>query len=425
MRLKFIVLFLVLAIGVTLFFFSLEMYFHQEHLKMSALERVDYGRRTFINFIELDTKTLSSSLNAITYDEEIRQKYMGMDRNALYEYVNPLFIRLKEAYNVTHFYFILPNGTVFLRMHSRDMYGDEVKRSSFLEARDSGKIASEIELGKTAYALRVITPYYDGDSLIGYVELGEEINHFMLILKTDTENEFALIADKGLLDKESWTQIRDRQNLRNNWDDMINHVMIVSTTESGFTAGCFNERTIEIIEADRNYLIWIQNGSKTFVCSGFLITNPLGTHTGSILSLVDVTDQVTLAQSMYYIMIVMGAALFIVVILFGFYVSYLFTRPITELTSASKKVASGKLNVRMSYSSKDEIGELFAAFKHMLYDLKKSRDETDTRNTEIKKSKKELQEKVEELEKFNRFSVGRELKMIELKKNIKNLESKK
>ena len=42
----------------------------------------------------------------------------------------------------------------------------------------------------------------------------------------------------------------------------------------------------------------------------------------------------------------------------------------------------------------------------------------------IKERTKELQEKIEELEKFQKIAVGRELKMIELKKKIEELENK-
>jgi len=40
----------------------------------------------------------------------------------------------------------------------------------------------------------------------------------------------------------------------------------------------------------------------------------------------------------------------------------------------------------------------------------------------IKEAIEELQKKVEELEKFHRLTVGRELKMIELKKEIERLK---
>lgn len=44
--------------------------------------------------------------------------------------------------------------------------------------------------------------------------------------------------------------------------------------------------------------------------------------------------------------------------------------------------------------------------------------------TKIKETEKELRKRVEELEKFHGLTVGRELKMIELKKRIKKLENK-
>jgi C4-dicarboxylate-specific signal transduction histidine kinase len=42
---------------------------------------------------------------------------------------------------------------------------------------------------------------------------------------------------------------------------------------------------------------------------------------------------------------------------------------------------------------------------------------------EVQERTKDLKEKINELEKFHKLAIGRELKMIELKKRIKELES--
>jgi PAS domain S-box-containing protein len=54
---------------------------------------------------------------------------------------------------------------------------------------------------------------------------------------------------------------------------------------------------------------------------------------------------------------------------------------------------------------------------------KQAEEDIKKKTEELEKSKKELEEKLKELERFSRLSVGRELRMIELKKRVKELES--
>lgn len=94
--------------------------------------------------------------------------------------------------------------------------------------------------------------------------------------------------------------------------------------------------------------------------------------------------------------------------------------------------------------SKTEIGDLVITFNEMIKGLKESHTVLEESKTvleirveartkelkkltegleeEIKKRIKEIQEKMQELEKFHRLAVGRELKMIELKEEIKKLK---
>ncbi len=102
--------------------------------------------------------------------------------------------------------------------------------------------------------------------------------------------------------------------------------------------------------------------------------------------------------------------------------------PILKLKETADKIATGDLEVAVDIKTKDEIGALATSFNHMIKDLKESRqkleESTKTLEQKVKERTRELQAKVEELEKFDKLSIDRELKMIELKKEIENLKKR-
>ncbi len=136
--------------------------------------------------------------------------------------------------------------------------------------------------------------------------------------------------------------------------------------------------------------------------------------------------------------------------------------PIKQLLGAMGKIGGGELDYRAKTKRQDEIGDLFSSLNVMAEKLKdrtenlerekenleeKVRERTmDLENmtqaleirirartkeledltgkleNEVAQRTKELQEKVQVLERFQRLVVGRELKMVELKKKIKKLD---
>jgi methyl-accepting chemotaxis protein len=119
---------------------------------------------------------------------------------------------------------------------------------------------------------------------------------------------------------------------------------------------------------------------------------------------------------------------FFLAILAGLYLSKRITRPIISLRNAAAEIGEGRLDTKIEVKTRNEIGELASAFNQMAGDLKKSRKEIEdyskTLEKKVKERTKELEQTNEELERFNKLAVGRELKMIELKKRIKELEGK-
>jgi len=121
--------------------------------------------------------------------------------------------------------------------------------------------------------------------------------------------------------------------------------------------------------------------------------------------------------------------LFIVVVLtlFGnILVSRNLIRPLKKLLKGSKEITRGNLDFRIETESRDELGELSIQFNKMTQQLKEGKVNLEESKAALKIKVKErtgeLQEKVKELERFQKFAVGREIKMVELKEESARLK---
>lgn len=131
------------------------------------------------------------------------------------------------------------------------------------------------------------------------------------------------------------------------------------------------------------------------------------------------------------------------------------TKPIIKLRDAAVEIGKGRLETKIDIKTNDEIGELAQTFGQMVTTLKefykgleekvqertKELEEarasleikvrartkelqelTERQEETIEKRTEEIKERMGELERFHRLVIGRELKMVELKKEIKELK---
>lgn len=130
------------------------------------------------------------------------------------------------------------------------------------------------------------------------------------------------------------------------------------------------------------------------------------------------------------------------------FISFLMSRnlinPLRKLVKGTDEIAKGNLDFEIKIESKDEFGELSTHFNEMtqqLREMKMALEEAKTTleirvigrtreleeltkslDGQVRKRTEELREKIQELEKFQDFAVGREIKMVELKEQIKKLK---
>ena len=158
----------------------------------------------------------------------------------------------------------------------------------------------------------------------------------------------------------------------------------------------------------------------------------LGTHSNipemnwALLIELDVKEALSPLQRMKYVLLGIILIIPLLAVITSYYFSLFISKPIIQLKNAAKEVGQGNFDVEIQINSKDEVGELATSFKEMIIDLKKVA-EADRKAIQANAQLKfinELEQKNKELEEFHDVVVSRELKMIELEKEIAKLKKK-
>jgi methyl-accepting chemotaxis protein len=139
--------------------------------------------------------------------------------------------------------------------------------------------------------------------------------------------------------------------------------------------------------------------------------------------IVDATKKNTLQVTAYFALIAFVTSILLYII------GLIIVKPILRLADKAKnlnKTLDDQTYERMTTSSNDEIGVLAASFNEMAEGLQVSRKNLKDLNNDLENKvterTEELSRTMVDLERMNKLMVGRELKMIEMKEEMKKLK---
>ncbi len=317
---------------------------------------------------ESDTVKLSSTLDVLLENGPIKKAFLERDREKLYRIASPIFQNLKTNYSITHWYFILPepDSKCFLRVHDPTNYGDTINRHTYLDSVKTKSYGTGLELGQTAFALRVVHPYYDKGKLIGYMELGEEIDSFFQTLKQGTDNEFGLVILKKYLSRSGWHSVRQTQGLRDNWDD-LKDLLIVDNTATNITLDLNVD--FEKLPDAGVFLNNLTAGSKHYNLAVFPLYDAGNRKVGGIFAYTDITHLYNRLISLIIRMAVILSAVVILIAFVTYYILKSIGGEIGTFMDIFTKGASGDLTKRIELSTGDEVGMLSNEFNKFMGNL--------------------------------------------------------
>lgn len=299
------ILLIISIVCISGYIYFLSSYSKQILITHVASREIKNSQNIFNVIKNRDIGAMSSVLDGIMLDKAYKDLFLKGDRLALYNYSQPFFRNIKDDYEITHFYFHLPDGTNFVRIHDKSKFNDKINRLTFKQAVDSKSMGSGIELGQTAFALRVVKPYYDGDKLIGYVELGQEMDHFLRILKETTNDNYSIFVDKKVLNKDNWVTIRTAAGLNSNWESFKNLVEMNSTTQSlqneDFILNCLNETNAQkVFDSKGGDSLNVGEIGLGTSCGGFDLLDASNNKIGVVLLSSDISSDLVTINSFIY-----------------------------------------------------------------------------------------------------------------------------
>jgi hypothetical protein len=258
---------------------------HERAVQRASLREMVGESFAFERSQAFEEERLAGFLDLVMANAELARRFAARDREALRAAAAPTFERLRDLNGVTQWSFHSPDPAdgVFLRMHRPEVHGDVVRRPSFLEAVATGREGSGRELGRTAYAVRVVRPWRVEGRLIGYVELGIDLHTFLNQLRSVRFEEYGVLLVKGRLDKEGWGRTKGARG----WNDRPD--LVVADTTSSDPEMLRGFATITDLPSQPTQLDRIERRGATLERGAF----PLVARDGTVEGLVVVERDVT------------------------------------------------------------------------------------------------------------------------------------
>lgn len=242
--------------------------------------------------IDSSAAMLGAAMEVLAADQGMRQALSRGDRDWLMRHSSPLFAELKKKYAITHFYFSDSHRVNLLRVHQPARFGDTINRETTLQAERSRQTSYGVELGPLGtFTLRLVTPWFADDGrLIGFVELGMEIDHVLRKVQHIGNAKTYLLINKQFLDRKAWESGMRMMGRLPDWDRFFDVVVNNQATED--MPGELASGLHESLQTGQKLEEYVEAGASAYRAVFLPLKDAAGKGVGRIVMMLDVSAQV-------------------------------------------------------------------------------------------------------------------------------------
>lgn len=355
----------------TLVFTGLRIYNAQTNIRTDENKSLnqlysEYGYD--VQALEESAALLSASL---ADREDIKLLYLADDREGLIKLLTPVFNTMRDEYNVRHLYIENLDGTVYLRVHKPENFGDDVTyRPTAATALTTRKTVAGVDIGPNRIGVRSVTPLIQDGKVIGMLEVGLDYDQeFIDALKKHTGADYTMWVSNAAAEPAGLKPLEGSPPSSN--PDMFFYTSTLKTPVA-------IEREVyeRVLQTGTAEILTVSTGS---VDTAVLVA-PMHGYADRIIGILEIsqslgTDQLRFRNEVTFALIIAVILLVLGTISTGFAGQILVLTPLKELSTVAQKQLEGDLTARSNLRTGDELEQLGRTLNTVSFQLNESLQE--------------------------------------------------
>lgn len=347
----------ILLIVVPVFLTSIVMYTQvKSNFEKISKERLDYSKSIVDFYIEKKSQEAITMARRCLSIPGLISAFEDKNRELLFMKTEGIYRQLHEDAMVTVLEFGNKDGTVFLRVHNREEFGDDKSSSGSIQRALSGAEVKGVEFGKSGIATRAFIPVKNAQRVIGTLQVGFNFN----------------IDDK---------LIYVLNNLISGQIDIYDSNVLIATSDNRLKKEIGNPLSDKTIysKVTRGQTVYITQNSPS-VKAYYPIIEPTGKNVVGMFCITQSTNEIIDIKNQTFWNTIIFCCIFII---FAFFISLVLsrsiTRPLKSAVDAIYRFSEGNFNIQFSENKiyTNEVGQLLMALYTMVKNTTSLIDEKD------------------------------------------------
>jgi len=279
----------------------LALYHHEiDMVDMEADRAQLLMARMYRDDVTHHANTLEAVMEVIRHDRALRTAFARRDRVTLLEHAAVYYPNLRQQFGITHFYFTTPDRVNLLRVHQPKRHGDRIDRFTTLEAVRTGQTARGVELGPLGtLTLRVVMPWYEQGHLLGYVELGIEIDRILQTMQSFTHMPLFVLIAKDFLKREDWESGMRMLGRNPEWDRFPHAVLSIQASDA--LPEALAHRLAQGLPPASSPALTTEQASSAYRAVFLPLHDAAGRQVAGMVGLVDVSSHMAASRRIIYL----------------------------------------------------------------------------------------------------------------------------